>query len=55
MAEKPYNQPGQIIQPLEYVIPTAATATATAAPPKSLLCYGVSLCYGVHLLVKPNP
>ena len=30
------------IQLLEYVIPPAAPATATAAPPKSPLCYGVS-------------
>ena len=31
------------IQLLEYVIPPAAApATATAAPPKSPLCYGVS-------------
>ena len=36
------------IQPLEYVIPTAAPAAA-AAPPKSPLCYGVSPCYGVSL------
>ena len=38
------------IQLLEYVIPPAAAAapaTATAAPPKSPLCYGVSPCYGV--------
>ena len=33
----------EIIQLLEYVIPTAAAAApAAAAPPKSPLCYGVS-------------
>ena len=40
---------GTTIQLLEYVIPTAAAAPATAAvSPKSPRCYGVSLCYGVN-------
>ena len=39
------------IQLLEYVIPT----TATAAPPKSPLRYGVSLCYSVSPCYGVSP
>ena len=39
-----------VIQPLEYVI--HPPPPAAAAPPKSPICHGVSLCYGVsHVMV----